>query len=136
MRIEKGFAAMGHELDGDITPVETGMDRMVSRDMAFIGAEALEARRKTGHRSLMTVLFDDPEVVPLGHEPIYLGEEIVGHTTSAAFGYRIGRPVALAHVHAADADGAEVEVDVTGTRHRARLQFAPAFDPAGERMRP
>ena len=26
MRIEKGFCAMGHELDGDLTPIEAGLD--------------------------------------------------------------------------------------------------------------
>jgi 4-methylaminobutanoate oxidase (formaldehyde-forming) len=135
MRIEKGFAAMGHELDSDITPVETGMAMMASKKKDYIGSEAVNARRADGTRSLVTVIFEDEAAVPLGHEPIYAGDEIIGHTTSAGFGYRIGKPIALAHAHASDLDGKAVTVEVTGERYAARLQFAPAYDPEGLRMR-
>lgn len=135
MRIEKGFAAMGHELDSDITPVEAGLAMMAPRGKSHIGTEALKARRGTSQRTLVTVIFKDAAAVPLGHEPIHLDGRIIGHTTSASFGYRIGRPIALAHVQVPDPDGLTVEVTVTGRRHAARLQFAPAFDPEGTRMR-
>ena len=135
MRIEKGFAAMGHELDSDITPVETGMAMMASKKKTYIGSDALNAHRDTAERSLVTVIFENVAAVPLGHEPIYFGDTIIGHTTSAAFGYRIGKPVALAHAHGDNLDGKEVLVDVTGQKYKARLQFAPAFDPSGSRMR-
>ena len=134
MRIEKGFAAMGHELDGDIGPVEAGLDRLCSRKKSFIGSDALAERRRTGRRSLATIVLDDPDAQPLGHEPVLLDGRIAGQTTSAAFGYRIGRPVALAHVEGVP-DGAAVEVDVAGERHSGCLGFAPAFDPEGRRMR-
>ena len=131
MRIEKGFAAMGHELDGDVTPVEAGLDRFCSRRKPYIGSDAVAERRKTGRRTLATVLFDDPDAVPLGHEPVYSAGKIVGRTTSAAFGYRIGRPVALGHVEAGDIDGRRVEVDIAGTRHAARMQLRPGLRPGG-----
>jgi len=138
MRVEKGFAAMGHELDSDVTPIEAGMDPMVSKKKDFLGSEALAERRDTAKRGLMTIIIEDAAAVPLGHEPIYLGDKIVGHTTTACFGYRIGKPLALGYVHlddGMDADGASVEIDIAGTRFAARLQFAPAFDPEGSRMR-
>lgn len=135
MRIEKGFAAMGHELDSDITPVEAGMDRFCSKKKPYVGTDALAARRETGRRTLATIVFADTEAVPLGHEPICCDGKIVGRTTSAAFGYRVGRPVALGHIETGRIDGVRVEVDIAGTRHAARMQTTPAFDPAGERMR-
>ena len=144
MRIEKGFAAMGHELDGDTGPVEAGLDRLCAAHREFIGAAALARQRETGRRTLATLLFDDIDAVPLGHEPIHGDGGILGCTTSAAFGFRIGRPVALGHVRAdgidgtggiGDLDGTQVAVDIAGVRHAARLQTAPAFDPAGTRMR-
>ena len=134
MRIEKGFAAMGHELDSDIGPVEAGLDRLCSRRKSYIGSEAVAARRKTGLRTLATVVLEDPGAVPLGHEPVLFAGRIAGRTTSAAFGYRIGRPLALAHA-AGVPDGAAVEIDIAGKRHPGRLRFAPAFDPGGGRMR-
>ena len=127
---------MGHELDGDIGPVEAGLDRFCSKKKPYVGSEAVAERRKTGRRTLATILFDDPEAVPIGHEPVWCDGDIVGRMTSAAFGYRIGRPVALGHVDTGDMDGVRVDIDIAGTRHAARMQLAPAFDPAGERMRP
>ncbi len=135
MRIEKGFAAMGHELDSDTSPVEAGLDSLVSKKKPFIGSEALAQRRETSSRHLVTVIIDDAAAVPLGHEPIYAGDEIVGHTMSADFGYRIGKPVALAHVKLKDADGVRVQLDIAGSRFAAKLQYACAFDPEGARMR-
>lgn len=126
---------MGHELDGDISPIECGLDALISKKGAFLGSEALAALRPTARRTLVTVIFEDEDAVPLGHEPIYAKDQVIGQTTSAAFGFRIGRPVALAHVTADDADGLAVEVAVTGRRWPARLQHAPAFDPDGLRMK-
>ena len=135
MRVEKGFAAMGHELDGDITPVETGLDMMSSKTKSFIGSDALAERRKTAIRSLITLIVEDETAVPIGHEPIYSDGKIIGHTTTAVFGYRIGKPIALAHVHMESADGKAVELDIAGIRYAAHLQYAPAFDPSGSRMK-
>ena len=135
MRVEKGFAAMGHELDSDITPVEAGLDMMSSKTKTFIGSEALAERRKTAKRSLITLIVDDEAAVPIGHEPIYLSGEIIGNTTTAVFGYRVGKPIALAHVHIDKADGKAVELDIAGIRHSAQLQYAPAFNPNGSRMK-
>ncbi|PRY20964.1 4-methylaminobutanoate oxidase (formaldehyde-forming) [Aliiruegeria haliotis] len=135
MRIEKGFAAMGHELDGDLTPVEAGLAMMCSKKKRFIGSDAVNARREAGKQTLATLIIEDERAVPLGHEPIYLGDRIVGHTTSAAFGHRIGKPVALAHVHLDEIDGAEVTIDIARETFSGSLQLAPAFDPTGSRMK-
>lgn len=45
MRIEKGFCAMGHELDGDVTPVAAGLDFAVRKCGGFTGANALARAR-------------------------------------------------------------------------------------------
>ena len=77
--------------------------------------------------------------MPLGSEPVYLGERIVGKTTSAAFGYRVGRPVALATIDSqrlAEAPEPRVEIDIAGSRVAGAVTFEAAFDPRGARMRP
>ena len=135
MRIEKGFAAMGHELDSDITPIECGLDLMVSKKKRFVGSESLSIRRANSTRSLVSVILRDENAVPIGHEPIYCGDKIVGHTTSAAFGYRINKPIALAHVQVDEPDGCHCEVDITGKRFEGTMQFSPAFDPSGTIMK-
>jgi 4-methylaminobutanoate oxidase (formaldehyde-forming) len=137
MRIEKRFLAMGHDLDSDLTPLEAGLDFAVAWDTDFLGREALLKRREQGVKSrLVTIVLDDEGAVPLGNEPVYLDGTIAGQTSSAAFGYRIGRPLALALIDAQQArDGAAVEVDIAGRLFGGRIVTGPAFDPKGARMR-
>lgn len=136
MRIEKGFCAMGHELDGDITPVEAGQLGAVRKGGGFIGSEALQARVAAGaDPRILSLAFADVSAVPLGHEPVRHAGRIVGMTSSCAFGYRVGRPVALAHMNENLQDGAEVEVDIAGQRTAATVRHGALFDPEGRRMK-
>ena len=74
--------------------------------------------------------------MPLGNEPVLAGNRIIGKTTSAAFGYRVGRPVAIALVESgAVIDGGAVEVNIGGEIVTAGMSVAPLFDPSGARMR-
>ncbi len=136
MRIEKGFCAMGHELDSDLTPVDTGLDFAIRKQGGFLGSDALLARRAAGAvNRVVSLVLDDAAAVPLGHEPIYAGGEIVGQTTSCAFGFRIGKPVALGHVKRPLRDGDRVQVDIAREMFDATITLGPLFDPAGARMR-
>ncbi|MEO1458283.1 MAG: aminomethyltransferase family protein [Pseudomonadota bacterium] len=137
MRIEKGFCAMGHELDGDLSPIETGLEFATRATGGFTGFEALEERRAKGAvNRLVSLSFEDDAAVPIGHEPICSGARILGQTTSCAYGYRVGRPVALGLTREPLADGAAVEVDIAGQRFAARVARGPLFDPDGSRMKP
>ena len=136
MRIEKGFCAMGHELDADTNPIAAGLDFALRTTGGYIGAEAIEnARAEGGGSRIVTILLDDVTAVPLGHEPIYSGETIVGETSSAAFGYRVGCPIVLGHTRQPLKHDASVSVDIAGQRYQGRVVIGAAFDPKGTRMR-
>ena len=139
MRIEKRFLAYGHDIDADVTPLAAGLEFAIGRSKDFVGRDALSRLGdKPPRQRIASIVLDDAEAVPLGAEPIRLGERIVGKTTSAAFGYRIGRPVALAMIDAdrlARAPDRRVDIDIAGSRACGTVSFAPAFDPAGVRMR-
>lgn len=146
MRIEKGFLAYGHDLDTDVTPAMAGLEFALAADKNFIGRDfigrdfigkaGLAAGGAPASR-LVSLLFDDVDAVPLGNEPVLAGDQIIGKTTSAAFGYRVGRPVAIALISSqAIADGAEARVDIGGEQTGCRMSLTPLFDPAGGRMRP
>lgn len=136
MRIEKGFCASGHELDGDTTPIEAGLDFAVRKSDGYIGAEALEKHRANGaRRKLVSLLFDEEKAVPLGHEPIYHQDKIIGQTSSCAFGFRVGRPVALGYVEPSLPDGTPITVDVARQMIGAKVYNGPLYDPEGQRMR-
>ena len=139
MRIEKRFLAYGHDLDTDVTPLEAGLEFPIRWDKGFIGRTALQRLRdRPRKQSVVTIVFGDADAVPLGSEPVYVGDRIAGKTTSAAFGYRIGKPVALAMIDTerlAGARGRRVDVDIAGTRAGGVATFEAAFDAEGTRMR-
>ncbi len=136
MRIEKGYCAIGHELDSDISPIEAGLMFAVRKTGGFMGHKALDARLRSGAElSVVSLIFDDREVVPLGHEPIYLDGEVIGQTTSCAFGYRLNAPIALAHVHTRLKDGTTLIVNIAGRETTAQVKNGALFDPDGSIMR-
>lgn len=136
MRVEKGFCAMGHELDSDINPIECGLEFATRKKGGFTGFEALEARRAEGAiNRVISLVLDDDQAVPVGHEPIYLDGKIVGQTSTCAFGYRVGKPIALGHVSLPIADGTTVQLDIARQLYSATVTLGPLFDPAGSRMK-
>ncbi len=138
MRIEKRYLAYGHELDTEVSPLEAGLAFTVDWSKEFIGRRALVARKMSSERNqIVSIIFDDANAVPLGDEPVLWKGDFVGKTTSAAFGFRINAPIALALINASAAlkDGSRVETEIAGERFCGRILHAPAFDPAGARMR-
>ncbi len=139
MRIEKRFLAMGHDLDSETTPVEAGLEFAVKKTGNFIGADAVMRARKDGSQSrLMTIILEDENAVPLGDEPVYAAGQLVGQATSAAFGYRVGRPIALAYLDTAllpEPENARVELDIAGEIAYGAISLRAAYDPEGKRMR-
>ncbi|MGI9508260.1 MAG: glycine cleavage T C-terminal barrel domain-containing protein [Geminicoccaceae bacterium] len=138
MRIEKSFLAYGHELDTDISPLMARLDFAVAWDTDFIGKASLLAQREAGvSNRVLTLKLHDRNATPLGSEPVLFGDKIIGKTTSAAFGYRVGSPVALAVNHGASVGRAmnEVAIDIGGVHYRADVIHGAAFDPLGSRMK-
>ena len=125
MRIEKRFLAYGHELDTDINPLQAGLEFALDFSKAFIGRDALiEEQAKGINKSIVSLVFDNLDAVPIGSEPVYLGDKIIGKTTSASFAYRVGKPLALALISNQDIVQHEcVSVDIAGNKHTAKVKL-------------
>ncbi len=137
MRIEKRFLAYGHELDTEITPLEAGLGFAVVWDKEFIGKNALAKKRATATNRIVTIVFEDQEAVPIGNEPVLYQNQIVGKTTSAAFGHRIGKPVAIADIQPdfSVLEGLKVQTNIAGAEFTGHISIKPVFDAKGNRMR-
>ncbi|MGC6484554.1 MAG: GcvT family protein [Candidatus Puniceispirillales bacterium] len=135
MRIEKRFHSYGHDLDTDMTPAMAGLDFAVAMDTDFIGREALLKAPPPSSR-LVSLLVQDTAANPIGNEPVMQDGRMIGKVTSAAFGYRVGRPVALALIETAAArDGMAVTINIAGEQAAAVVVDGPVYDPQGEVMR-
>ena len=60
---------------------------------------------------------------------------MIGRLTSCAYGYTVGRMVALAKLPAALETGAAVAVELFGDLVPARVEPDALYDPQGERTR-
>ena len=128
MRIEKRFLSYGHDLDTDMIPAMAGLDFAVAMDGGFIGREALREKPVPSSR-LVTLKLDDADAQPIGNEPVMQDGQMIGKVTSAAYGYRVGRPVALALIETDLAgDGQQVMVNIAGEQAQATVIDGAAFD--------
>jgi sarcosine oxidase subunit alpha len=65
LRAEKGYIIVGQDTDGSVTPIDLGMDRMVSANKDCIGKRSLArgATTRANRRQLVGLVTDDPTVV-------------------------------------------------------------------------
>ena len=133
MRIEKRFLAFGHDLDTDLNPVQAGLGFTLDWSSEFIGKSALlPIRNETPASLIVSIQFDDVDAQPLGNEPVYHQGEIVGKTTSASFGYRVGKPIAIALIENRDKlHGLKVDVDIAGSQNAGTIHTSATWNSNG-----
>ncbi|MBT8474297.1 MAG: aminomethyltransferase family protein, partial [Alphaproteobacteria bacterium] len=140
LRVEKGYRAWKGDLSTDYSLLEGGLDRFVKLDKPqdFPGKAALQNEKQQGVKKRFVTLTvdagdsDAPYMSTLWH-----GDEVVGETTSGAWGYRVNKSIALGMLRAdLTTPGTEVEVEIFGKRCKATVQEdQPLWDPANERIR-
>ena len=106
LRAEKGFIIVGQDTDGSVTPIDLGMERMVSRQKDFLGKRSLfrEDTVRIDRKQLVGLLTRDPAfVAPEGTQilngstteaPVQMQE----HVTSSYRSPTLDRSIALALV--------------------------------------
>ncbi|WP_147126389.1 GcvT family protein [Shimia ponticola] len=140
LRIEKGYRAWKGDLSTDYTLFEGGLDRFVKLDKPqdFPGKSALMNEKQQGSKKRFVTLKVDAN----GYDAPYMstlwaGDEVVGETTSGAWGYRVDASIALGMLRSDLAvPGTELEVNIYGARHKAVVQpDEPMWDPENQRLR-
>jgi len=137
LRLDKFFGSWMREFSPDYMPGETGMDRFIQWEKAFIGKEAAEKERAEGHaRKLCSFIVEADDADVIAYEPIWLDGAVQGFCTSGGYSHYAGKSVAFGFVPTDRAvDGLEVEIEILGNMHKARLVTDMLFDADGARMR-
>ncbi|CDM69918.1 Aminomethyltransferase [Clostridium bornimense] len=127
LRLEAAMPLYGHEMDDTVDPLETGLGfavKMTKDD--FIGKKAIEAkgdftRKRVGLKVLKRGIIRE-------HEEVYVGEKLIGHTTSGTHCPYLGYPIAMALI---DIDyteiGTKVDVLVRGRKIEAEVVKLPFY---------
>ncbi|RZW02835.1 MAG: FAD-dependent oxidoreductase [Rhodobacteraceae bacterium] len=140
LRIEKGYRAWKGDLSTDYSLLEGGLDRFVKLDKPqdFPGKAALLNERQQGvAKRFVTLTVDAGEADAPYMSTLWHDGQIVGETTSGAWGYRVDKSIALGMLRADLTDpGTEIEVEIYGNRRPATVQpDEPLWDPKNERLR-
>ena len=105
LRAEKGYIVVGDETDGTTTPVDVGLDGLVSKKKAdFIGKRSLEQPhlKASGRKQLVGLLTEDPaEALPDGAYAVRQVKDrppmdMIGQVTSSYHSPTLERSIAMA----------------------------------------
>ena len=105
LRAEKGFIIVGQETDGTVTPLDLGMDWIISKAKPdFVGKRALSRRDiiKDDRKQLVGLLPEDEnEIIPEGSQVVETilpspPMKMIGHVTSSYYSPNCKRSIAMA----------------------------------------
>lgn len=140
LRIEKGYGSWSREYSPEYWPQEVGLDRLCKMEKSFLNkGAATEVLGKAAREMLVLLHIEEASVTAsdadaTGGEPIFKDGKGIGRVTSGAYGYTVGKSLALGFVKNAQA-GDQVDVMILGRAHKATILNEPPFDPKGNRLR-
>lgn len=139
LRIEKGYGSWGREYSPEYWPQEVSLDRLIKMEKPdFLGKAAYAAiAGKAPREKLVLFDVDADHADATGGEPIFLMDGTpVGRVSSGAYGYSVGKSLALGFVKTEyAAPGTNFYIAILGMDHRATLLSEPPFDPKGAKLR-
>lgn len=144
LRAEKGFIIVGQDTDGTTTPIDLGMDWIVSKKKKdFIGKRSLSRPEmvRPDRKQFVGLLMEDPAVVlpegtqltpgasVAGHAPM------IGHVTSSYWSPALNRGFALALVERGrDRIGSSITAELDTGRIPVSVVSPQLFDREGARQ--
>ena len=137
MRLEKGYRSYGTDMTSEHNPHEAGLAFSVRKGGGYIGADAFEALDPAAiTRKLVCLVFDNPEHVVMGKEPVFVAGSPAGYTTSSYFGHSIGKQIAYAWLPIEHTTlGTQVTVKYFDSMYPAVVSDDPQFDASMSRLR-
>jgi len=144
LRAEKGFIIAGQDTDGSVTPVDLGMNWLLSKEKDFLGKRSLrrpDCLRQDRKQLVGLLSSDDRTVLPEGTQLVEeTGEPapvpMCGHVTSSYRSACLGHPIALALVAGGRSRmGETIHAALPGREPLPVQIVAPTFyDPRGRRQ--
>ena len=134
-RIEGGMLSYHADMDCNTNPFELGLDRLVDLEMDadFIGKAALQEILRQGiRRKQVGIVIDGEALTGANNEfwPIYVGDEKVGHVSSAIHSPRLKSNIALAMMSIEhSAMDTEAEIVTPFGRRSVKVVERPFYDP-------
>lgn len=131
MRLEKGYGHWKADFITEFNPMEAGLSRFVDMDKDFPGKAGLERQMALGNRRHRALIEIDSTTTPAhAGETVFDGERPVGTITSAAWGFRTGKNLAMAYLDPDQATpGTKLSVSLIGKTTAAVVTEPCLYDP-------
>ena len=142
LRAEKGFVIVGQDTDGSVTPVDLGMNWLLSKDKDFLGKRSLarpDCLREDRKQWVGLLSGDGRTVLPEGTQLIDSKDKpaaMCGHVTSSYLSACVGHPIALGLVAGGRKRTGDTIYAALPGRYPLPVQIAPPafYDPTGKRQ--
>lgn len=137
MRLEKGYRAWGVDLTTERTPAEAGLYIPAkTRNRKYTGMDSIFIRDTQACAWQMCLLeLDCQHSYPFYMHTIYSGGEAAGIVTSAAYGHRVRKSLALGYIKKPPYQLEEIKVSVLGQMVDARILDKAPYDPDNNKMK-
>jgi aminomethyltransferase len=126
LRLEMGYSLYGFEIDKDINPLESGLDRYVKLEGDdFVGKKALSEYQKSGiKRKLISFEMVD-KGIPRNGYPIFVNNDLAGYVTSGTLSPSLGKSIGLGLVKSDSLNSGEIQVEIRNNMRKARIVSLP-----------
>ncbi|WP_027481828.1 glycine cleavage system aminomethyltransferase GcvT [Deinococcus pimensis] len=121
LRLEAGFPLYGHEFGDDINPLSSHYTWVVKDTKDFHGKGALLG---TAPGVRLVGLKLDKVIAREGY-PVLSGGEVIGRVTSGSMSPTLKEPIAMALIDAARVEDGDINVEIRGKAHPARVVPLP-----------
>jgi len=136
LRLEKRFVYWGADVNSDTNPYEAGLGFCVALDKGdFVGREALARIKTSGPRQKLVSFTLEAGTAVFGGEAILHAGKTIGVTTSAGYGYTVGKYIALGYLPTDLSNEHDFEIEAFCERIPACCHHKCLYDSNGERLR-
>ncbi|MEN8040570.1 MAG: glycine cleavage system aminomethyltransferase GcvT [Actinomycetota bacterium] len=126
LRLEMGYPLWGQDLDSETSPLEAGLEWVVSWDHDFVGREALERQRPLLAKQLVA-FSTEGRAIPRAGYAVSVGDS-TGSVTSGNFSPTLGHGIGMAYVSPPPGDADPVIVTIRGKEVHATRETLPFLD--------
>jgi len=133
LRLEAALMLYGNDIDETTTVLEANLGWLVKFQKGdFLGREALARQKETGIRRQICGIEIQDRGIARSHYPVYVDGQRTGEITSGTFSPYLKKSIALTYLPVESSEvGTEVEVEVRGRRHIARVVPTPFYKRSG-----
>ena len=133
LRLEAALPLHGHELGPGITPLQAGLEWVVSwtKPEGFRGKPALEREKKAGVSRRLCGLATDGRQPPRAGATVLVEGKAGGEVTSGNFSPVLGHGIALAFLPTSVEEGTPVDIELRGRPLGGRVVKLPFVEKKG-----